>query len=223
MRKFRSFMRKFHRDKPKTGTGKSGFTLVEFVVTFALLLIFTTGTCRVMADSMKVYYKIRGLNNSQQVIDMLMEKISGEIEGAQVGVENTDPEKDTRMRLSADSKSISLANRSSSYVTISATEDSEKYLNIHYRKVQGAGSEVVYQNVDWKFDPKAYLGFSIKELKFELSGDEYRRNVIKVTLTITAPEYGDFTSVRYVGCYNYYELQDAELEEKILIEAPEAE
>lgn len=223
MEKSRDFYEKPHIHKKKAavyrvGKEKTGFTLVELIVTFALLLLFTTGTCRVMADSMRVYYKIRGLNDSQQVMDMLMEKITGEIEGAQKGMENAVRERDTLMRISSDHKTISFSNRSSSYITISAAPMNEteagtqalQYLNLHYRQVRSASDETIYKDVDWKFDAKAYLGFSVKDLKFARAdeGGDYRGNVIRVTLTITAPEYGDFTSVRYVECYNYQEELD---------------
>lgn len=67
--------------------GRKGATLVELVITFALIGLFAAGTCQIISTSIKVYHQVRGLNNARQVSDTLLEKITGEIEGAQVGVQ----------------------------------------------------------------------------------------------------------------------------------------
>ena len=60
--------------------GRKGATLVELVITFALIGLFAAGTCQIISTSIKVYHQVRGLNNARQVSDTLLEKITGEIE-----------------------------------------------------------------------------------------------------------------------------------------------
>ena len=53
---------------------KSGVTLIELVVAFALLGLFIAVSCQVISNSLNVYYHIKGLTYGQQVSDTLLEK-----------------------------------------------------------------------------------------------------------------------------------------------------
>lgn len=191
-----------------------GTTLVELIVTFLLLTIFTTGSVRLMADSMKIYNKIRTLDHAQQVADTLLDKVTGEIEGAQVNMRAKEedaetPEKEATLKILNGGKEIKLYDRTSSSITIK--KDDEGFLVLHYDAVKEKG-EQKYKAVDWKFDPKAYMGFKIEDLTFALdkAEAEYPKNVIKVELTLAADGYGDFTNTRYVECYNFVTELDME-------------
>ena len=61
---------------------------------------------------------------------------------------------------------------------------------------------IKYDAVDWKFDSKAYLGYSVDELKFESPGSGYPENVLKMTLVLNSERYGDYTSTYYIKCVN---------------------
>lgn len=211
---------KYHRDKiRRVLCEKKGMTLVELIVTFALITIFSVGTCSVMADSLKVYYKIRGLNNGQQVIDTLMDKVAGRIEGAHVdasdgGIGILNNGVWPTMVLSKDGSSIEFYDKDSSHIVIATAEETtqsgktKKVVNILYKAVTGQSGNR-YDEVNWKYDLNMYMGFEVKDLRFAIADQEkYDKNVIKIALTITSPEYGDFTSVRYVRCFNFISEMD---------------
>lgn len=44
---------------------KLGTTIVELVVTFALIAIFANGTCQVIANAIKVYHRMQGFKLCQ--------------------------------------------------------------------------------------------------------------------------------------------------------------
>lgn len=67
-------------------TDRRGVTLLELIVTFALISLFVVLSCQVMASAMNLYHKIQGINYGRQVSDTLMDKIVGEIAGAQVSI-----------------------------------------------------------------------------------------------------------------------------------------
>ena len=62
------------------------------------------------------------------------------------------------------------------------------------------------------------MGYIIKELKFEKLSDlsdtsdpdynKYPGNIIRMTLTIDSPKYGDFTTKTYIECYNFRDAAD---------------
>lgn len=175
---------------------KGGVTLVELVVTFALLGLFIAVSCQVISNSLNVYYHIKGLTYGQQVSDTLLEKISGVIEGAQVSISEGDADnKDKTLKIYKNGSVIELYDRTGSHISITTTSsygnitdsenviDGEKYkdpddgsifnqiLIYYYAVITNApdGSETKitrYESVDWLFDKNVYMGYQIKELKF---------------------------------------------------------
>ena len=196
----------------RTIKSKKGMTMAEVLVTMVLMVIFLTATYRVMADALGVYYKMKALDNAKQTIDTLMDKVIGEIEGAQVGMNMKDAavegveDKNPTLIISADNSKISLYDRTSSSIYITS-DDEDKRLMIYYNEVS-SGAGVRYKAVKWKFDEAAYMGYDLEDLKFYLAGDDYPRNVIKVYMKLTSPRYGSYDTTRFVECYNFDEAQD---------------
>ena len=71
---------------------KSGATLVEMVVTFALLGLFLVVACQAVSYCAKVYYQVKGVSYGRQIASTLMDKIVGELEGAQVSISESNTE-----------------------------------------------------------------------------------------------------------------------------------
>lgn len=202
---------------------RSGVTLVELVVTFALLTIFLTSTCLVMADGIKVYHKLRALSEAGQVSDTLMDKICTMVEGAKA----TSP-----VEMRGDGSILSFTEKTGSSVCITTTRhwkeigdtDTESSNYRHPDKYDGTDNLVViyyyavfdqdtsdavrknkYQAVDWMFDEAVYMDYTVKSLTFQWAdedGGEYPENVVQVQLVIESPRYGEYTAARYVRCYN---------------------
>ena len=83
------------------------------------------------------------------------------------------------------------------------------YLVVHYYPVVVASGEV--KSTDWVFDQKAYMGYSIKELKFTQPKGDYADNIIYMSLTLHSSRYGDFTYTEYIQCYNLDANSDTQI------------
>ena len=80
---------KCNKDKKeyrKILNSRQGVTLIELIVTFALISLFVILTSQAISSAMNVYYHIQGINMGRQVSDTLMDKITGQISGAQATV-----------------------------------------------------------------------------------------------------------------------------------------
>lgn len=195
-------------DKPmmtrlKKGLAKNrikhaGMTMVEMIVTFALLSLFMLAATRVISYTVTIYYVAKGNANGLQVSNMISSKVVGMIEGA-----ITDPE--VTIVSGSDYDSIYFTNDLESTVNITAdtlpgTTDNKNYINIHYDAVDTGANK--YDEVDWRFDSKAYLGYTVSELHFENPGSDYPENVIKMTITLHSDRYGDYNSKYYIKAVN---------------------
>lgn len=215
---------KMNRKKVRDAVSdRKGVTLIELIVTFALISLFVVLSCQVMASAMNLYHKIQGINYGRQVSDTLMDKIVGEIAGAQVGIKQVSGEGKGKAAASTEhsliidnsGNKIDLYDGSGShiYITSDKYKNSDiKQLIIFYYRVEttekGSEKKVIYEPVNWTFDEKAYLGYEIKELQFSLadpSGNIYSPNVIRIDLTLKHHQnkYGDYSATRYVECYNF--------------------
>lgn len=204
---------------------KRGVTLIELIVTFALISLFTVLSCQLLSTAFGVFYRIQYLNYGMQVSDTLMDKIGGEIEGALVGVTrpgiDNEPDADGEHTLIIRGDSIDFYEKTGSHIKIRSgvpdykDEYVDKNFNqlvIHYYGVtsvkEGTEVKVIYDAVDWTFDKKMYLGYQIKELKFTQPKGDYEDNIIKVELEISHSKYGEYKSTRYVECYNFQTEDD---------------
>lgn len=202
---------------------KRGVTLVELVVTFALISLFVVLSTQVISSAMSVYYKIQSINYGRQVSDTLMDKIAGTIAGAQVSMERVNIENEElntkyTLQIDDDMSKIDLYNGSGSHIYITnARPDTggNVQLVIHYYRVEsvqeGSNKKLVYEPVDWTFDKKMYLDYKITKLEFSLAdpdGRIYPENVIKIDLEIEHKKFGSFSATRYVECYNFQEKDD---------------
>ena len=131
---------------------RRGTTLVELIITFALIGLFVAGTCQMIAASVRTYHQIRGANQAHQVADTLMDKITGEIEGAQVGVPYDEDSDGITLHIFEAGDKIELYDRTGSHIYITVNEAKE--LLIYYYPVKSqsetsSGSENRYEAVNW--------------------------------------------------------------------------
>lgn len=187
-----------------------GLTLVEVIVSFALLSIFVVAASMMIASIMNVYYEAKGTSYGLQVSNIIMDKIAGELEGAVNEDIVSDDFRDEagqgiRGVMLVGQDKVEFTNSSGSHVNLGLIEqDGLSYLALHYYKVMSAdGSYILYDDVDWTFDTSTYMGYSIKELNFSRPKGDYAYNVIKVDMTITSPKYGDYSVTEYVECYKF--------------------
>lgn len=207
---------------------KRGVTLIELIVTFALISLFTVLSCQLLSTAFGVFYRIQYLNYGMQVSDTLMDKIGGEIEGALVGVTrpgiDNEPDADGEHTLIIRGDSIDFYEKTGSHIKIRSgvpdykDEYVDKNFNqlvIHYYGVtsvkEGTEVKVIYDAVDWTFDKNMYLGYQIEELTFsqaDPTGAEYPQSVIVIKLRLKHSKYGVYESTRYIDCYNFQTQTD---------------
>ena len=210
---------------------KKGVTMTELIVTFALISIFVVLTGQVIASAMGIYHKIQSVEYGKQVSDTIMNKIIGELSGAQVVPLNS-VDTTTAMRIlkpeEDDSNSIEFCDHDGSRVKITSgtpknytyndsadAESASSYpadnpanwgsqLIIHYYAVRSGVGETLRQPVDWTFDRNMYQGYHIEKLTFSRADyTEYPWNIIKVELKLASEVYGLYETTRYVDCYNF--------------------
>ena len=193
MKKLKHLFRKFHNKN-------QGLTLVEMIVTFMLIGLFMIAASKVIANTVSVYYTAKGTANGMQVSSIIASKIRGEIEGARDATISGQNE-------TTGYNKIEFTDAQGSHVYIGVNE--EGYLVVHYYPVVVASGEV--KSTDWVFDQKAYMGYSIKELKFTQPKGDYADNIIYMSLTLHSSRYGDFTYTEYIQCYNLDANSDTQI------------
>ena len=221
MKKLKQLFRKFHNKN-------QGLTLVEMIVTFMLIGLFMIAASKVIANTVSVYYEAKGTANGMQVSSIIASKIRGEIEGARNATITTEVKNEDGttnevtlpyvMQLSTDA-ALGGQNETTGYNKIEFTDaqgshvyigvNKEGYLVVHYYPVVIASGEV--KETDWVFDKKAYMGYSIKELKFTQPKGDYAANIIYMSLTLHSSRYGDFTYTEYIQCYNLDAQSDTQI------------
>ena len=178
-----------------------GMTLIELMVSFALLGIFFVAATTLISTVVRIHYDVRGQQYGLQVCTMIADKIAEELEGAQ-SAEGDEP----AVILGRDGTVVELVDRNGSRVSIGTTEGEPKFFRLHYAKADnspmGENGEKIdsYESLDWLFDEKSYMGYAIKSLVFSLPGDDYESNVIRMDLEIESERYGVYQMTRYYQC-----------------------
>lgn len=204
------FRKKVNRKRFKN----SGMTLVEMIVSFALLSLIVAASTVIISNVTTLYYKVRGENYARQVSDIVMTRITSEIAGAKYSRKNIS----SNPSIASDSNSIELYDKTNTRLIISVSN--EGILNIIYPeiddKIETENSRVA---VEWKFDKNIYNGFVIEELKFAqpsknknagiaegygltgINSSDYPDNVVAVYMKLKSPKYGEFSMYKYVRIY----------------------
>ena len=196
-----------------------GFTLVEMVVSFALLGIFMVAATKVIYNTTEVYYQAKGIQTAIQVSDIISSKITEELEGALVegffmGDRNS-------IWISDNGNEIRLINSSGERIIIRNywLHDNKGYMCIFHAPLEYKGennNNLEYS--EWSFDDKVYMGYKIKNLTFTKIADmpedsdygKFDGNIIRLDLTITSNKYGDYSTATYIKCYNFKDATDWE-------------
>lgn len=206
----------FFRKKVNIIRSKSrnlGMTMVEMIVSFALLSIIVAASTVIISNVTTLYYRVRGENYARQVSNILMTKITSEIAGAKYSKRNLS----SNPKISADSQSIELYDRTNTKVVIKA---SDGILDVQYPAiVDTIDAENSRVGVEWEYDKRIYNGFEIEELKFsqpskgknaeiaaaygltDVNSGDYPDNVVAVYMKLKSPKYGEFSVYKYVRIY----------------------
>lgn len=198
--------------KTKKKLNNRGMTLVEMIVSFALISIFMVAATMVLSFTMNVYYDVKGTQMGYQVSDILLTKIAGQIEGAQnVNISSREYMDASGKPLIGNvivaSDAVELRNSQGSQIKLCVDGTGNKaYLALHYYEVTEYDEDTdteqqLYKAVDWEYDDAMYMGYYVTDLKFEPAGAEYP-NTLRAKLTLHNPKYGDYTAQKLIKCYN---------------------
>ena len=202
-----------------------GTTLVEMVVCFALIAIFLTAASSVILLISNMYYEIKGESYAKQVMDIVIGKVSSEIEGAKYN----DKDFINNLVLDGDASNIK-GTRASMYdktdTKVELRVNTEGYLEIYYYPIEDEDVNVSRSATVWKYSDKMYNGFYITDFviikaknlnDYKNLGSEqeqklqkydvtttgtYGDNVLVVLMTMKSHRYGEYKTCRFVKMYN---------------------
>ena len=208
------FMKKVNRDN-------KGMTLVEMVVSFALLGILVAASTVIISNVTMLYYRVRGENYARQISNIVITKVTSEIAGAKIDNKNTAA--NPKILKSVDGvddisgNAVRLFDRTDTEVVIYVKDG---VLVINYPKIRDEENPDNNRvSTDWKYDKSIYNGFSIKELyivqaatadneeiaaRYGVTGvvqNNYPDNIVAVYMTLDSPKYGEFKVYRYIKIY----------------------
>lgn len=198
---------------------RRGVTLVELIVTFALIGLFMTAATSMLTSTLKLFTRMQATSRAITVSDMLLDKIAGEITAAIVPPENSTNGyyfwlQPKSVAKDEEPRWVVFRNRSKSPIAIFAAEAQEDgkanietmgqgELFIRYYSVSEHEGRAVHE-LDWHFDSRVYMGYSIDKLWFEQEYGDEHPNVVKIHLTLRNPRTGFvYSTFRYAENYNY--------------------
>lgn len=169
---------------------KKGFTLVEMIVSFALIAIFMTASVGVASGAARVYTRINNVSRAQTVADMLGETIAGELSRSSAFGKQ---ESDTVITV----QNGRVEYKDSENRTCVMYVNSRGYLQIDYPNVEVTGGE---GTANWQYGENTYLRNKITVFKVTpVSGRNLLRAEIELTSTVTGFSY---QTVKMIECYN---------------------
>ena len=207
-----------------------GTTLIEMVVSFALLGIFVSASTVIIFNVTNLYYHVRGENYARQVGDIITGKISAEIEGALYNERNAvmNPYVDTKTYTEASEEgephngnALVLYDETDTGLRMFAQNGVFRmyYFPIRIQDSTGNLSKDL-KGTYWEFDKNIYNGYTIESMDFAPADSalnatlaaeyevavpdvtEYPGNILVVYMKMTSGQYGSFTVCRYVKLYN---------------------
>lgn len=184
----------------KTKDNRRGSTLVEVIVTFALIGMFLLAATTAVSAAMNAFYRMESLSRAIVVSDTILDKAQGELslasaDGALLclgGESSGDDWWKTICFYSANGNPVRMESE--------ASGDGKGRFSLYYYPVADSSS----QGTDWTFDEKFYQGFWIEDLSFRWNGTgEEPDNIIEVRLTLTNGNTS-YSQTRFVQCTNFF-------------------
>ncbi|MDO5155035.1 MAG: prepilin-type N-terminal cleavage/methylation domain-containing protein [Eubacteriales bacterium] len=183
-----------------------GMTLVEMIVTFALLSIFMVCATMIISATVQTYHRSKGLSYGMQVGDMLVSRITKELESAQCDVtkmEKVAGEEVEDVAMLVEKNVIQFTNKQGSHVSFELVQhDGRQYLAEKYYEVRDEGGNVASKEILWTFDDKAYMGYEVKNMEFIIK-DADHPSIVCVALTLDNGTYGQYEINEYIECYQF--------------------
>lgn len=206
-----------------------GITMIEMIVSFALLAIFLVAASMFISSITSLYYSVKGETYARQVSDILMQKIESEIDGAKFGNDEVNSKSNPKITVGKPTNqsvdegigdTIDLIDKTDTHIRIFRSSNESNPTSgeivVHYYPIGSSSA------IDWKFDDSVYNGYRVEELHF-IRGDQlnsfsaasdygldtsaqYGKDVVVVCLKLNSDKYSDFYSYRFIKMYNYKDI-----------------
>ena len=152
----------------KIKDNRRGSTLVEVIVTFALIGMFLLAATTAVSAAMNAFYRMESLSRAIVVSDTILDKAQGELslasaDGALLclgGESSGDDWWKTICFYSANGNPVRMESE--------ASGDGKGRFSLYYYPVKDSSS----QGTDWTFDENFYQGFWIEDLSFRWNGTD---------------------------------------------------
>ena len=197
-----------------------GFTLIEMMVCFVLLGILLVAAAQVIASSTEVYYYSKGTSNGIQASQIVATEIKGDLERAVKKSLNTSylPNEITNI---GDGYAIDPSGKSICFINMDGEQISYSYENGVFKRKEYKVYDSYFEAISTPDSPlvteysSKFIGmnYTVKDTLFEeynptLTDQSYplpvgKYKIIKLTLTVNSPQYGDYTCVEYIPLYDY--------------------
>lgn len=182
---------------------KRGSTLVEVMVTFALIGMFLLAAVTAVSAAMNAFYRMEAISRAIVVSDTILDKAQGELspamaDGASLclgGSRTDDGWWDTICFYTANGSPVCMKSEDPG--------DEKNIFSLYYYPVKNADTNLS-DGASWTFDEKLYQGFWIKELSFRWNGTaDQPNNIIEIRLELTNGT-SSYSQTRYVQCTNFF-------------------
>ena len=193
-------------------------TLVELIVTFALIGLFMTAAALMVSSTLRLFTRMQATSHAITVSDMILDKVAGEISAAILPVGNPGADDYYFWMDSSDGGDwVTFKNRMGSPIAIfaahrnedgsadTANADSlgEGELFVRYYELAGGGNVREQPEVDWRYDDRVYMGYQITELSFSQADKEHNPGVIRIDLVLKHKDTGFvYPTYRFARIYN---------------------
>lgn len=176
------------------------------IVTFALAGIFMVSAAAVISSAILMYSELNAVMYAESVSEMLLDKVTGELAGAQ-------DKGGQSMKIKEASKTGETTGDGVSFYDRDGRE-SELYVKdgrliLHYGEqvtVRDNGEVMTKPEQDWQFDDKAYMGYRIKDIGIRQLPET---NVMEVTITLENLKTGFiYSASRCTECHHFDEWRE---------------
>ncbi|MEG0228049.1 MAG: type II secretion system protein [Lachnospiraceae bacterium] len=162
---------------------QKGFTLVELIVSFAVLSILLTAAVATVSPASKVFLHTINVGRAQMVGGLLMDKITNELGAAPEIIKVTEGAEGM----------VQYIDRGGNVVIMKRDPEDTKLhkLQLHYDDADAT---------NWFFSDKVYMNNAIEKLEFSEVPD--KENLIQVKLQLKNTQTGaTFGRTRMIQCY----------------------
>lgn len=190
---------------------QSGFTLVELIVSFAVLSILLGAVAVLLPSFLNQYNHVQSTSRTQTIGNTLMEMIEGQLSYAtsSINLNTVDNNGFTIVEYDdQDGNAVYMSVLTDAFKTKYGSENklSNDLFVLRYSEASDSGNAglVSRQAIDWGYTDDFYLNNKVTAFTVSKAPSDYRENILEVSFTLTNSKNGmRNTFTRLVECTNF--------------------